>query len=122
MTVMAENSKTSMSTLSNEASHTTYKRLKLLDKEEEDCRYDMEEVKVAYQKCNQYIFKNSKMLSERQKFQRKAKFCSVKKKSCQSERIIEEVENLAFLLKDGSKMQLPHPSKDKFTSILKYGD
>eukprot|EP00957_Ditylum_brightwellii_P095850 7302779-Ditylum_brightwellii.AAC.1 len=58
------------------------------------------------------------MLSERQKFQIKAKFCSVKKKPCQSEWIIEEGENLVLLLKYGSKAQLPCPSKGKMYKPL----
>ena len=113
MTVMAENSKKAMSTLSDEASRTAYKRLKALEEEEEELRDDVEEVEIARQKCNKYISDNSKMLAEKQKMKRKAKFRSVKKKPCQSERIIEESENLVFLLKDGSKVQLPRPSKGK---------
>jgi len=52
MTVMAENSKKAMSTLSDEASRTAYKRLKALEEEEEELRDDVEEVVIARQKCN----------------------------------------------------------------------
>eukprot|EP00957_Ditylum_brightwellii_P025458 1924869-Ditylum_brightwellii.AAC.1 len=43
MTIMAENNKKAMSTLSDESSRTAYKRLKALEEEEEEYRDNMDE-------------------------------------------------------------------------------
>ena len=72
MTVMAENSRKAMSTSSDEASCTAYKRLKALEEEEEEYRDDMDDVELAHQNCNKYISDNSKILAEKQKIKRKA--------------------------------------------------
>eukprot|EP00957_Ditylum_brightwellii_P153328 11669111-Ditylum_brightwellii.AAC.1 len=62
-----------MSALSDEASHTAYKRLKALEEEEEEYKDYMNEVEMTCQNCNKYISDNNKTLSEKQNIKRKAK-------------------------------------------------
>eukprot|EP00957_Ditylum_brightwellii_P058328 4422554-Ditylum_brightwellii.AAC.1 len=66
--VMSNNSKKAMLSLSNEASHTAFKRLKALEEDYEDDMFDDDnEVDIASQKCNKYISKNSTMLTKKPK-------------------------------------------------------
>eukprot|EP00957_Ditylum_brightwellii_P183090 13945520-Ditylum_brightwellii.AAC.1 len=99
-----------MLSLSDEASHTAFKRLKALEEDDNDNMFDDDdEVDIACQKCNQYISKNSTMLVEKLKLKRKAKV----KSTMESDPLVEEGNYFVCLMKDGSKIKLPKPSRGK---------
>eukprot|EP00957_Ditylum_brightwellii_P194241 14793775-Ditylum_brightwellii.AAC.1 len=113
MTVMSKNSKKAVLTVSDEASCTAFKRLKALEKKDDNDMFDDEEkVDMAHQKCNQYISKNSTMLFEKLKSKRKSKAIRSRKSMMESDSLIEEGDYLVCLVKDGSKVQLSKPSKE----------
>eukprot|EP00957_Ditylum_brightwellii_P132222 10082036-Ditylum_brightwellii.AAC.1 len=96
----------------DEASRTALKILKALEENDDDDMFDdTEEVDMAHQKCGQYISKNSTMLFEKPKLKRKPKVIMSKKSTKESDSLIEKGNYLVCLMKDGSKVKVPKPSK-----------